>query len=275
MCRVLEVSKSGYYAWVGRGESTRARRNRELAVLIRAIHAGSRRTYGAPRIHAELRLHHGIRCSKKRVSAIMRQHGVVGVTRRRRWSTTRSNRAARNAPDLVGRRFAVAEPNRLWVADITFVPTTRGFVYLAVVLDAYSRAVVGWALRRHQREELVVAALKTAIVQRRPRPGLIHHSDRGAQYSAATTRATAAGADIRLSMGRSGDPYDNALVESFFATLECELFGRVSFVDKADAELELFGYIDGFYNRRRRHSSLGFLSPAAYEGRHLLQTMNQ
>jgi putative transposase len=275
MCRVLGVSKSGFYARRGAAESPRARRNRELAGLIKAIHSASRQTYGAPRIHQELRLGQGVRCSKKRVAAIMAAHSLAGVTRRRRWSTTRPNPGAIPAPDLVARSFTATEPNRLWVADITFVPTRQGFVFLAVVLDVFSRRIVGWAVRRRQQEELVVAALDMAIAQRRPGPGLVHHSDRGVQYTARSLRARAAKIGMQLSMGRTGDPYDNAVVESFFATLECEFLGRAGFADKRDAEVELFSYIEGFYNLRRRHSSLGYLSPAVYEKSHLLQTMNQ
>jgi putative transposase len=276
MCRALGVSRSGFYAWRAQPRSPRSLQSQELTRLIRAIHVRSRGTYGSPRIHAELRLGHGIRCGRKRVARIMRAHNLVGCGRRRRWATTRRDDGARRAPDLVARRFGAPAPDRLWVADITFVPTARGFVYLAVVIDAFSRAVVGWSMRRHQLTELVTSALDMAITHRVPRPGLIHHSDQGSQYTSTALRRQSAQAGIALSMGRRSDAYDNALVESFFATLECECIDRHRFATKEDAELEVFRFIEGFYNRRRRHSSLDYLSPADYERRHREhQSMNQ
>jgi putative transposase len=268
MCRVLGVSRSGFYAWRAQPRSPRSVQSQELARLIRAIHADSHGTYGSPRVHAELRLQHGIRCGRKRVARIMRANNLVGCSRRRRWATTATDHGARHAPDLVERRFGASAPDRLWMADITFVPTVKGYVYLAVVVDAFSRTVVGWSMRRHQLTELVTSALEMAITHRAPPPGLIHHSDQGTQYTSAALAELSARAGIALSMGRRGDAYDNALVESFFATLECELLDRHRFAGKEDAELEVFHFIDGFYNRRRRHSSLDYLSPADYERRH-------
>jgi putative transposase len=272
----MGVSRSGFYSWRAQRRSPRSLQNQGLTRLIRAIHAHSHGTYGAPRVHAELRLDHGIRCGKKRVARIMRAEHLVGCSRRRRWATTRRDDGARRAPDLVARGFSASAPDRLWVADITFVPTARGFVYLAVVMDAFSRTVVGWSMRRHLLTELVTSALGMAITHRAPRPGLIHHSDQGSQYTSTALRQQSAQAGIALSMGRRGDAYDNALVESFFATLECELIDRRRFAGEEDAELKVFRFIETFYNRRRRHSSLDYLSPADYERRHREhQSMNQ
>lgn len=271
MCRVLGVSRSGFYAWCCRTPSSRWRANQQLGALIRSIHARSRETYGSPRIQAELRLAHGINCGRNRVARVMAAEGLVGCRRRRRWSTTRKDPAAAKAPDLVDRRFATTAPNRLWMADITFVPTARGYVYLAVVVDAFSRAVVGWCLRRHLQSALVTSALDMALTHRGPNSGLVHHSDQGCQYTSKELRELCLKAGITLSMGSRADPYDNAVVESFFATLECELIDRHRFMNKEHAELEVFRFIEGFYNRHRRHSSLDFLSPANYERRHRQQ----
>jgi len=265
MCRVLDVSESGYYAWRVRPPSARARRDGELLELILAIHAESRGTYGAPRVQAELRAK-GVSVSRKRVARLMHHAGVRGVSRRRFVVTTVRDDGSVPAPDLVQRDFEAVGPNRLWVADITYVPTWAGFLYLAVVLDAWSRRVVGWAMATHLRTELVLDALEMAVRQRQPR-GVIHHSDHGCQYTSVAFGKRCREAGVRPSMGSVGDAYDNALCESFFATLECELLDRRRFATQAEARMAVFDFIEGFYNPRRRHSALGYLSPLDYERR--------
>jgi putative transposase len=267
LCRVLEVSASGFYAWLRRAPSERARRDGELAERIVAIHEDSRGTYGAPRIHAELK-DEGRPVGRKRVARLMRALGLQGVHRRRRARTTRRDERAAPAPDLVGRDFSAPGPDALWVADITYVPTWAGFLYLAVVLDAFSRRVVGWAMAAHLRTELVLEALEMAIRTRAPGPGLVHHSDRGSQYTSLGFGRRCREAGIVASMGSAGDCYDNALCESFFATLETELIRRSVFRSHREARTAVFDYIEAFYNRRRRHSALGYLSPAEFERRH-------
>lgn len=268
MCRVLDVSKSGFYAWRTRRRSKRAREDDRLTELISRIHRSSRETYGAPRVHAELRIDHGIFCGKKRIARLMKAAGLEGCHRRRRHSLTRRSATGRGAPDLVERNFTASGPDRLWVADITYVPTQRGFVYLAAVLDVFSRRVVGWSLRRDITAELVLGALDMAILNRGPRPGLIHHSDHGSQFTSVALGRRLEEAQILASMGTTGDCYDNALIESFFATLECELIDRYRFRDKEEASIAVFEFIEGFYNPMRRHSSLDYLSPTDYERRY-------
>jgi putative transposase len=262
MCRLLGVSSSGYHAWVKRQPSRRAETDAALTVDIRAAHAASRGTYGAPRIHAELAAD-GIRVGRKRIARLMRQAGIAGVSRRRFITTTvRDDR--RQAPDLVERNFAVEAPDRLWVADITYIPTWSGFLYLAVVLDAYSRRIVGWSMATTLASRLVRDALDMALLTRRPN-GVIHHSDQGSQYTSIEFGQRCRDAGVRPSMGSVGDAYDNAMCESFFATLECELLARNRFTTPSDAKSAVFGFIEGFYNPRRRHSSIGYLSPVDYE----------
>jgi putative transposase len=265
MCRLLGVSASGYYAWCGRRAGARARADAALGAQIRAIHAWSRGTYGAPRIHAELAAQ-GVRVGRKRVGRLLREAGLRGVSRRVWPRTTVRDRQARPAPDLVGRRFTVDAPNRLWVADITYIPTQAGFLYLAVVVDAWSRRVVGWSMATHLRTELVVAALEMALDQRRPQ-GVIHHSDQGTQYTSLAFGQRCQQAGVQPSMGSVGDCYDNALCESFFATLECELLDRRGFRTQAEARMAVFDFLEGWYNPHRRHSALGYLSPAEFERR--------
>ena len=265
MCEVLGVSPSGYYAWRQRPLSPRARADVELSAHIEAIHRASRGTYGAPRVHAELAAF-GIHVGRKRVARLMRALGVQGVSRRRWPRTTLRDPAQPPAPDLVARDFTAPGPNHLWVADITYIPTGAGFLYLAVVLDAWSRRVIGWAMETHLRTELVLAALDMAVAQRRPR-GVIHHSDQGCQYTSVAFGHRCRTAGIRPSMGSVGDAYDNALCESFFATLECELLDRQRFPTPAVARDAVFDFIEGWYNPRRRHSALTYLSPCAYERR--------
>jgi putative transposase len=267
LCRVMGVSKSGFYAWRSRRPSRRDVDDCALQKVIEAIHAASRGTYGAPRIHAELRIGRGVSCSKKRVARLMKAAGVQGCHRRRRRSLTRVDASAK-APDLVRRRFEADGPDRLWVTDITYVPTRRGFAYLAAVVDVFSRKVVGWALSDDLSAGLVSAALDSALSRRRPQQGLVLHSDRGCQYTSGVFRQRLAEAGIAASMGRTGDCYDNALIESFFATLECELFDRSVFASTTDARLGVFSFVEAFYNPRRRHSALDYLSPEDYERRH-------
>jgi putative transposase len=265
LCRVLGVSPSGYYAWRQRRLSIRARADVKLSAEIQAIHHESRGTYGAPRVHAEL-VARGIHVARKRVA---RGAGLHGVSRRKQFRTTVRDKAARPVPDLVDRQFTAAGPDRLWVADITYIPTWAGFLFLAVVVDAWSRRVIGWAMETHLRTELVLAALDMAVAQRLPKD-VIHHSDQGCQYTSVAFGTRCREADVRPSMGSVGDAYDNALCESFFATLECELLDRHRFRTQVEARLAIFDFIEGWYNPRRRHSSLDYLSPIAYEKRELL-----
>ena len=263
MCVLLGVSPSGYYAWAWRACSSRAQKDETLRAQIRAIHQRSDGTYGAPRIHFELATQ-GIRVSRKRVARLMREAGLQGVSRRRCVFTTVRDRQARPAPDLVKRNFVADGRDRLWVADITYVPTWSGFLYLAVVLDTWSRRVVGWAMATHLRTELVLAALDMALRQRRPK-AVIHHSDQGAQYTSMAFGQRCRQAGVRPSMGSVGDCFDNAMCESFFATLECELLDRQRFRSPEEARRKVFAFIEGWYNLHRRHSALGYLSPAEFE----------
>src|SRR5512132_575251 len=265
MCRLLGVSSSGYYAWLKRRPSRRAEADAALLAEIRAAHAISRGTYGAPRIHAELTAK-GIRVGRKRVARLMSQAALAGVSRRRFVVTTVKSDGCQ-APDLVERNFTAAAPDRLWVADITYIPTWTGFLYLAVVLDAFSRRVVGWSMATTLATQLVLDALDMALGQRRP-SGVIHHSDQGSPYTSIAFGKRCREAAVRPSMGSVGDAYDNAMAESFFATLECELLDRRTSKTQAEPRIAVFAFIEGFYNPRRRHSSLGYLSPIDYERRH-------
>jgi putative transposase len=267
MCRVLGVSAGGYYAWQRRGVSARQRQDQALLEQIRVCHQRSRGTYGAPRIHRELRAA-GIRVGRKRVARLLTQAGLRGVSRRKWAATTVRAAGVRPAPDLVQRRFTAAGPNQLWVADITYVPTAANTLYLAVVLDVWSRRIVGWAMASDLRTRLVLAALDMAIAQRRP-THVIHHSDQGCQYTAIEFGRRCREAQVRPSMGSVGDCYDNALCESFFATLECELLDRVTLRTPAEARCAIFDFIEGWYNPARRHSALDYLSPMEFERRAL------
>ncbi len=268
LCRVLGVSASGYWAWRRRTPSRRARADEQLTRHIRAIHQASRGTYGAPRIQAEL-ASTGTCCGRKRVARLMCRAGLSGCHRRRcRVRTTRRDPLAQPAPDLVERHFVATAPDQLWVADITAVPTVEeDFLYLAVILDVFSRRVVGWSMTGHLRAELVVGALEMAVWNRRPRAGVIHHSDHGCQYTSLLFGQHCEAVGIRCSMGSVGDCYDNAMAESFFATLECELLDGRTFRTHLEARTALFDYIEVFYNRQRRHSALGYQSPDAFERR--------
>jgi putative transposase len=269
MCRVLAVSASGYWAWRGRAESERARTDRELAARIETAHTASRGTYGSPRIHADLRAA-GTAVGRKRVARLMREQHLQGVSRRRAFRTTRADPAATPAPDLVGRRFAASAPDRLWVADITELPTAAGPLFLAAIVDAFSRACVGWSMADHLRSELVETALGMALARRRPGSGLVHHSDHGSQYTSVAFGKRCADAGIVLSMGSVGDSYDNAMAESFFASLETELIDRTAWRSREAARRDVFDYLEAFYNPYRRHSALGYVSPLEFERRYRL-----
>jgi len=268
LCKVLGVTRQGFYAWRRRGPSLRSLDDAELARLIVTIYDGSLQTYGAPRIQLELADEHDVHVGRKRVARLMRGLEIEGVSRRgKKRRTTVPDPKQPPAPDLVERTFGADAPDQLWAADITYLPTWSGFLYLAVVLDACSRKVVGWAMADHLRAELVVDALEMALWNRRPRPGVLHHSDRGGQYTSLAFGRRCREAGILPSMGRVGNAYDNAMAEAFFATLETELLTRRTFPHRGAARAALFDYIEGFYNSHRRHSALGYLSPAAYERR--------
>jgi putative transposase len=269
-CRWLGVSRSGYYEWATRAPSQRALTDAWLTERIRAIHEAHRGVYGAPRIHADLRLAHGVRVSRKRVERLMRAAGISGLVRRKRGRTTIRVPGVRVADDLVERRFRPTAPNVLWIADVTYLRTWEGWLYLAAVQDAYSRRMVGWSMADHMRSELVVDALEMAVARRRPARGLIHHSDQGSQYVSLAFGQAARDAGIARSMGSVGDCYDNAVAESFFATLKKELVHRRSWPSRRELTSEVFEYIEAFYNRARRHSTLGYLSPADYENTTLI-----
>lgn len=267
MCRLLKVSASGYYAWQQRAPSRRAMDDAVLTERIRLIHAASGGTYGSPNLHAELR-DEGTRIGRKRVARLMRKAGIRGVSRRRGFVvTTRRDPERRPAPDRVNRRFIADAPNRLWVADMTYVPTWAGFIFLAIVLDVWSRRIVGWAIGEQMTTELVLAALNMAVVQRQA-TDVIHPSDQGSQYTSVAFGQRCGKLGVRPSMGSVGDAYDNAMAESFFASLECELIDRRSFKTKSEARLALFTYIEGWYNPRRRHSALGRVAPIHFERNH-------
>jgi putative transposase len=271
MCRLLDVSASGFWAWHDRGPSARARADMRLSGRIGVIHARSRGTYGVPRIHAELAAT-GDAVGRKRVARLMRAAGIAGVHRRRFRATTVRDPAATPAPDLLGRDFRAAGPDRLWVADITALPTWQGDLHLATALDAWSRRVVGWSMDRSASADLVGRTLDMAITARSPGVGLIHHSDHGSQYTSAVVGQRLRAAGISPSMGSIGDSYDNAMAESFFASLETELIDRAEWRTHAEARAAVFDYIEVFYNRQRRHSSLGYLSPVEFERRYRPET---
>ena len=265
LCVVLEVSKSGFYAWTTRAPSDRTLSDAWLSGRIEEIHGGARGVYGARRIHAEFRHAHGVRIGRKRVERLMREGGLSGLVKRKRGKTTIRVPGVRVADDLVDRRFFREGPNRLWVADITYLPTWEGWLYLAAVQDAFSRRIVGWAMAEHMRSELVVEALEMAVHRRRPGVGLVHHSDQGSQYVSLLFGQRCRDAGIARSMGAKGDAYDNALAESFFASLKKELVRRRSWPTRRELRSAVFDYVEAFYNRERRHSTLGYLSPAQFE----------
>jgi transposase InsO family protein len=266
LCRVLEVSKAGFYAWLRRRPSARAQQDADLTAQIREIHQQSRGTYGSPRVHAALRQRE-VRVGHNRVARLMGEAGLSGTRRpRRRIQTTVVDPGANPAPNLVNRDFTPQAPDRLWVGDITYIPTLEGWLYLADLLDCCSRKVVGWSLADHLRTDLPLAALRMAITARRPSPGrLVHHSDRGSQYTSAEYQNELAAHGITASMSRRGNCFDNAVAESFFATLKAELVHRCLWLTKAEAARAIFEWIEVFYNRQRLHSTLGNRTPEAYE----------
>jgi putative transposase len=266
MCRLLGVSPSGFHAWKARPMSTRGFQDLMLAALIKDSHARSRGTYGAPRVHADL-LEAGVRISRKRVARLMRKDGLCGAYRRRGWKTTRrGRRLVAPAADHVERVFAAPDPNRLWVADIKHVDTGEGPLFIAAVQDAFSRRILGWSMRENLQTQIVLDALEMATQTRRP-DTVIHHSDQGCQYTSIAFGLACRRANITPSMGSVGDCFDNALAESFWATLERDLLSRYRFATRLDARTAIFDYIEGFYNPHRRHSALGQISPAEFERR--------
>ena len=264
LCKTLRVSHSGYYDWLERPACAQALANVLLLEQIRQAHGASDATYGVPRIQAEL-ADQGIKAGHNRIASVMRTNGLRGISRRRGWCvTTKRDKEHRPAPDLVQREFTATGINQLWVADMTYIPTWAGFVYLAVVLDVYSRKVVGWAFGQQQTAALVIQALNMALITRKPQ-GVIHHSDQGSQYTSIAFGNRCKQMNVRPSMGTVGDAYDNAMAESFFATLECELIARRKWETKTKARLEIFTWIETWYNPHRRHSGLGQMSPINFE----------
>ena len=267
-CQLLGVSRSGYYEWATRAPSDRELTDAWLTEKIRAIHAENRGVYGAPRIHAELRIEHGVCVGRKRVERLMQAADISGLVVRKRGRTTIAVQGVQVADDLVKRQFRPDQPDVLWIADFSYLRTWEGWLYLAAVQDAFSRLIVGWCMADHMREELVIDALRMALRRRRPDPGLIHHSDHGSQYVSLGFGQACQQAGIARSMGSVGDCYDNAVAETFFATIKKELVHRRSWPTRQELTSEVFEYIEGFYNPRRRHSTLGMLSPADFEAEH-------
>ena len=266
LCRTLQVSRAGFYAWQARPVAPRAQADERLGLEIAAIHAESRQRYGSPRIHAEL-VDRGCRVSRKRVARLMRGHGLAARRRRRFRVTTQSRHSFPPASNVLARHFEWPEPNQAWVTDITYIPTGEGWLYLAVILDLCSRFVVGWALSARITDALTRDALGMALTRRRPLPGLLHHSDRGSQYASGDYQRVLKQHGIVCSMSRRGDCWDNAVAESFFATLKVELVHDALWATRAEAHAELFEYLELFYNGQRRHSALGYLNPRAFERR--------
>jgi transposase InsO family protein len=265
MCDVLEVSPAGYYAWRERPVSARATSNAALLAAIRQIHQGSGGRYGSPRVHAALRLQ-GRGASRGRIERLMHRHGIRAIMAPpRRVHTTDSDHDLPIAPNLIARNFSAAAPNRVWLADITYIPTAEGWLYLAAIMDLFSRKIVGWAMRDHMRTELASSALAMAIERQRPHTGLTHHSDRGVQYASHDYRAALSAAGITASMSRKADCYDNAPMESFFHTLKTELVHHRQYQSRAEAQRDIFAFIEGFYNRTRLHSSIGYIAPIEME----------
>jgi putative transposase len=264
MCRALAVSPAGYYAWAARPESRRTVANRELVTMIRVIHAESRRTYGSPRVHAALQ-GLGQRVGEHRVARLMRAQAIRAKTVKKWRATTDSTHSHPTAPNTLNRQFAVAAPNRVWAGDITYVWTAEGWLYLAVVLDLYSRMAIAWAMGSRLTETLATEALTMALGRRQPSAGLLHHSDRGSQYAALLYRELLASHGITVSMSRRGNCWDNAVVESFFHTLKTELVSHRRYMTRAEAKQDIFEWLEVFYNRTRRHSTLGYRSPAEFE----------
>jgi len=265
MCKTLEVSRSGFYAWLGREESDRACKDRRLTALIQGIFTEGRGVYGVPRVHEVLH-QRGTGCSRKRVARLMRQAGLRSKTKRRfRVKTTDSKHAHPIAPDRLGQGFHADAVNKIWLSDMTYIPTDEGWLYLASTMDLRSRKIVGWSMASTMHATIVIDALCMAIDQRQPEPGLIHHSDRGVQYGSAEFRAVLDAHGLVASMSRKGNCYDNAVKESFFHTLKTELVNHVRYRTRDEARASVFEYIEAFYNRQRIHSSLGYQSPSDFE----------
>lgn len=265
MCRVLTVSRSGYYAWRNRPSSARKMADQELSQQIKEIHQQSRQTYGSPRIQVEL-AENGVNCGQKRVARLMRQEELFAKQSRKfRVTTTDSAHPYPVAPNLLDQDFSASRPNEKWLTDITYIPTAEGWLYLAVVMDLYSRRIVGWAMSDSLERHLVIAALQMALKMRQPPPGLLHHSDRGSQYASDDYQAWLTHHQICCSMSRTGNCYDNAPMESFFGTLKTELVHHCHYQTKAEAKTDIFEYIEVFYNRVRRHSALSYQSPVNFE----------
>ncbi len=276
LCRLLKVSRAGYYAWASRPPSAREVADGVLTAQIQAVFDGNRKVYGAPRIQAEL-IDADVHVGRKRIARLMRQAGIVGCHRRKKaFSTTKQNPKADAAPDLVDRKFTATAPNQLWVADVTYVPTVQGWLYLACVTDAFSRMILGWSMASHRKTDLVVDAVTMAVHRRGGTvPGVIHHSDRGGEYTSHQLERELRRHGALASMGSVADCFDNALAESVFATLECELFDQQPggrFTSRHEAKLAVFDYLETFYNPRRRHSALGQIAPAVFEARHLTES---
>jgi putative transposase len=275
LCQLLKVSRSGFYAWLSRPKSSRALADEVLTEQIREAFNANRKVYGSPRIHTEL-TDDGVHVGRKRIARLMREAGIVGCHRRKRsFSITKQDPKAEAAPDLVDRKFVATRPNQLWVADVTYVPTVQGWLYLACVTDVFSRMVLGWSMASHRKTDLVVDAVTMAVQRRGGQvPGVIHHSDRGGEYTSHALERALRRHGALASMGSVADCYDNAMAESLFATLECELFDQQPsgrFENRREAKLAVFDYLEAFYNPRRRHSSLGQISPAEFEARHTAQ----
>jgi putative transposase len=265
MCSALEVSPAGYYAWRGRPVSARAASNTMLLAEIRQVHHDSHSRYGSPRVHAALR-RQGRDASRGRIERLMRRYGIRAIMARpRRVRTTDSRHDLPIAPNLIARDFTAEAANQVWLADITYIPTTEGWLYLAAIMDLFSRKIVGWAMRDHMQAELASAALTMAIQQQRPRAGLVHHSDRGVQYASRAYRDALTVAGITASMSRKADCYDNAPMESFFHTLKTELVHHRDYNSHAEAQRDIFAFIEGFYNRTRLHSAIGYIAPVEME----------
>jgi putative transposase len=264
MCKVLNVSSSGYYAWRKRPVSAREVANQQLLEKIEVVHTESHETYGSPRVYHELKAQ-GVACSENRVARLMRLHHIQAKQTKRYKVTTRRNKAHPVAPNLLKRNFVAQRPDQIWLADITYIPTLEGWLYLATILDLYTRRIVGWAMSDRMTSDLTISALEMAISQRQPDPGLIHHSDQGSQYTDGTYQALLEDHGIRASMNGVGSWYDNAPMESFFGTLKSELVHHCAYHTRDEAKADLFFYIEAFYNRRRLHSALDYLSPEAYE----------
>jgi len=265
-CRALDVSRSGYYAWQAREKRPEDERLWALIEHIRRIHHKSRRTYGSPRVCAELQAD-GIVCNHKRVARLMRLEGLYGRRKQRKVRTTDSKHSFPIAHNLLNRQFQSDTPNTKWVADITYIPTCEGWLYLAAVMDLYSRKIVGWSMNAQITADLVENALRMALYERQPDPGLLHHSDRGCQYASEQIRQILAANHIAVSMSRTGNCYDNAVMESFFSTLKCEWVHHQDYQTRMEASRDIFEFIAGFYNNARRHSTLGYLSPNEFEAK--------